>query len=263
MTLRGAPPGIELGAWLLRRVRATDPLAGLVVRGAPCLGIVAFLRLPGCRCASHSPDGRAKEDPGGVFSAPDLGCRRDGCRGLVNRPRSLAEGGEVGLAEHASQVPGRMDDEADLIPTAGALGDALPGPLRERDLLRLYGAEGLPAAEDRGGPLDPGRQTTGVGSHKHLGSAHPAAKAPDTPPDPPPPPFPCAPSRSGRPKRKTPRSRFSSGNPGRPCPPEPPLMGFPGSRCEPRNVFPMYSDTSRLSIGTYDPLVKTVGLDLG
>src|SRR3989304_9250310 len=125
------------------------------------------------------------EDPGEVFSAPDLGCRRDGGRGFVNRPRSLAEGGGVGLAEHASQVPGRMDDEADLISTPGALGDAPPAPLRERDLLRLYGAEGLPAAEDRGGPLDPGGQTTGVGSHKHLGSAHPAAKAPDTPHDPP------------------------------------------------------------------------------
>jgi hypothetical protein len=40
-------------------------------------------------------------------------------------------------------------------------------------------------------------------------------------------------------------------------------MGLPGSRCEPRNVFSVYSGTSRLSIGTYDPLLKTEGLDLG
>jgi hypothetical protein len=143
------------------------------------------------------------EDLGEVFSAPDLGCRRDGCRDFVNRSRSLAEGGEVGLAEHASQVPGRMDDEADLISTPGALGDAPPAPLRERDLIRLYGAERLPAAEDRRGPFDPGRETTEVESHEHLGSAYPAPKAPETPHDPPLLPFSCvlsSASRCARPK---------------------------------------------------------------
>ena len=154
---------------------------------------------------SRTPDGRAKEIVGEVFSAPDLGCRRDGCRGFVNRLGSLAEGGEVGLAEHASQVPGRMDDEADLVATPGALGDAPPGPLRKRDQLRLYGPEGLPAAENRRGPLDPGRQTTGVGSHKHLGSAHPAAKAQDTPHDPSPLPFSCVPIPQRSPEKKNAR----------------------------------------------------------
>ncbi len=40
-------------------------------------------------------------------------------------------------------------------------------------------------------------------------------------------------------------------------------MGIPGSRCEPRTMSLMYSDTVRLSIRTYDPLVKTVMLELG